>query len=306
MPAVGTIRQGRSVVSEHIGEVTKARYDQIVAEALAVVEQQTKAQFQIGDWALEIEHIQPHGGHHRHSPDGVPSAGEVLHQFAETIGVPFKTVETYRYVSDRWPKSERRDGVSHVVHKILACREDRFTVIDDPPLNPLTGQRRWSPDTASRAVGWTPRKAQTPQEKVNQVHDLVKDDDVATRVVTDLLHRPDVAFRVMSDDSARHHVNRAQLDRAEQSRSVARERTPSIKTFEHATGVLDLIAASDAFIAGVARAIPLLSGTQPSESDLRTINARLDKVRTAADWAEGQLDHLDSIDAGLAKLLGGD
>lgn len=293
-------------MSEHIGEVTKARYDQIVAEARAVVEHQTRAQFQLGDWALEIEPIQPNGGHHRQNPDGIPSAGEILHEFSETIGVPFETLRKYRYASDRWPKGQRRDGIPHVVHEILACREDRFTLIDDPPLNPVTGRRRWSTDTAKRAVGWTPQRAQTPQEKVNQVHDLVTDDEVATRVVTELLHRPDVAFRAMNDDTARHQVNRAQLDRAEQSRSVARERTPSIKTFEHATGVLDLIAASDAFIAGVARAIPLLSGTQPSESDLRTINARLDKVRTAADWAEGQLDHLDSIDAGLAKLLGGD
>lgn len=52
---------------------------------------------------------------------------------------------------------------------------------------------------ASRAVGWTPRKPETAQEKINRVHDLVMDDDVATRVVTDLLHRPEIAFRAMGD-----------------------------------------------------------------------------------------------------------
>lgn len=100
-------------------------------------------------------------------------------------------------------------------------------------------------------------------------------------------------------------MNRAQQDRAQQSQDAARKRNPSIETFEHATGFLDLIAAADAFVAGVSRAIPLLGGKQVSESDMRAIHAKLDRVRTAADWAESQLDHLDSIDAGLAKLLGG-
>lgn len=293
-------------MTQHVGDVTQARYDQIVAQARALVEQQTRAQFQIGDWAIEIEPIGEHGGYRPPNADGIPSAGEILHQFAETIGLAFKTLETYRYVADRWPRQERRAGVSHCVHRILACREDRFTLIEQPPLNPITGIRSWSPDTASRAVGWTPRKPHTPQEKVDKAHDLAVDDEVAARIVADLLHRPEVAFRAMSNPTARHHVNRAQLDRAEQSQAAARERTPSIKTFEHATGVLDLIATADAFVAGVSRAIPLLGGTTPSDPDLRALHARLDKVRTAADWAEAQLDHLDSIDAGLAKLLSGD
>lgn len=292
---------------EKVGEVTKARYGEIVKQALELVEAQTVAQFQFGDWALEIEPIQPPGGYHPQLPEGIPSAGEVLHDFAETIGLAFKTVEEYRYVADRWPKETRRIGVPHAVHRILAKHEDRFTLIDDPPVNPRTGLRRWSCDTARRTVGWTPERPATPQEKINRVHDLATDDNVAARVVTDLLNRPDVAFKAMSDRTARHHVNRAQQDRAEQVQHVARARTPSIATFEHAAGVLDLIAASDAFVAGVSRAIPLLgSGTEPSTTDLRTIHARLDKVRSAADWAEAQLDHLDSIDAGLAKLLSGD
>lgn len=292
---------------EHVGEVTRARYDEIVEQAIELVEAQTVAQFQFGDWALEIEPIQPQGGQHSHLPDGIPSAGEVLHDFAETIGLAFKTLEQYRYVADRWPKDTRRVGVSHAVHRILAKHQDRFELIDSPPVNPRTGIRRWSCDTARRTVGWTPERPATPQEKIDRVHDLAKDNNIAAKVVTDLLHRPDVAFRAMSDQTARHHVNRAQQDRAQQVQQVARERTPSIATFEHATGVLDLIAAADAFIAGVSRAIPLLgSGTEPSTTDLRTIHGRLDKVRSAADWAEAQLDHLDSIDAGLAKLLSGD
>lgn len=284
-----------------VGCVSAIRYEQIVEAATELVEGQTRAQFQIGDWALEIEPIQLRGGHH--SVSALAPTGAVLHRFAETIGVPFKTLETYRYVSSRWPRDTRVPHVSHYVHRILASREDRVAVIANPPDNPFSGDRRWSPDSAARMVGWAPRTPVTPQERVNRVHDLVRDDETATRVVTDLLHRPDVAFRVMSDQTARHEVNRAQLDHATQTQIAARERTRSIDTLQHTTGVLDLLAAADAFVAAIGRAIPLLGNTHPNDPDLNAMRDRLSKVRTAADWAETQLEHLDSIDTALAKLL---
>ncbi|WP_371657401.1 hypothetical protein [Streptomyces sp. NBC_00280] len=45
-----------------IGNVSRARYEEIIAEDRKLVEIDTKIQFVIGDHALEIEPMRPHGG----------------------------------------------------------------------------------------------------------------------------------------------------------------------------------------------------------------------------------------------------
>ncbi|MEU9971266.1 hypothetical protein [Streptomyces malaysiensis] len=47
---------------ERIGNVTRERYEQIVAEARELVAQIARAQFALGDKALEIEPMRPVGG----------------------------------------------------------------------------------------------------------------------------------------------------------------------------------------------------------------------------------------------------
>ncbi|MFF3982274.1 DUF6192 family protein [Streptomyces sp. NPDC001828] len=134
--------------------------------------------------------------------------------------------------------------MSFTVHNILAAiadDEERFTTI----LNPSEGKPRWTPDEANRRIGRQVVEPVTPQEKVSAIHSLAKDDEVAGRVTGDLLRRPEVvaqvrdedkvrvveeltrdehvAFKAMSDDTARHQVNRAQnpTTRAPQARNQA-------------------------------------------------------------------------------------
>ncbi|MGC9543992.1 DUF6192 family protein [Streptomyces sp. UG1] len=87
-----------------------------------------------------------------------------------------------------------------------------------PPLDEATGRRRWTPDAARRRAGHQVAKLVSTQEKVNAIHTLARDEEVAGKVTTDILRRPDVAFRAMSDDTARHQVNHAQVERSRQAR----------------------------------------------------------------------------------------
>jgi transposase len=63
---------------EKIGSVTKDRYDAIVVEIRALLQQRNGIQFVIGDRALEIEPLQPRGGSH-------PARSEVVYSFTETL-----------------------------------------------------------------------------------------------------------------------------------------------------------------------------------------------------------------------------
>ncbi len=105
-----------------------------------------------------------------------------------------------------------------------------------PPLDERTGSRRWTPETVRRRVGYHGPEPETVQEKVDAVHDLVADEQVATLVATDLLRRPDVAFQAMTDDTARHQVNHAQVGQAREPSERESPIAPAVKHFGHVMG----------------------------------------------------------------------
>ncbi|MEV0900055.1 DUF6192 family protein [Actinoplanes sp. NPDC049802] len=130
---------------------------------------------------------------------------DALRMFAEDIGVAPDTMKNWRWVASRWPAEQRRVEVPFHIHRVLASIADadrRFAVIGEPPVLTRTGERRWSEDEAKRQVGWQVTRPETVQEKVIAVHELVADDEVATRVATDLLRRPKVAFKAAGDTTA--------------------------------------------------------------------------------------------------------
>lgn len=70
--------------------------------------------------------------------------------------VSCKTVEDWRWVSSRWPKDKRKDGVSHTVHRILASiadEEERWVSVEDAPFNSRACREQWTTDGAKRLVG---------------------------------------------------------------------------------------------------------------------------------------------------------
>ncbi|WP_406405119.1 DUF6192 family protein [Streptomyces sp. NBC_00879] len=196
-----------------LGHVTRERYEQIIAGDRELVGQMQRIQFTIGDHALEIEPMQPVGGAHPASGEDLFGVDACLQIYADDLGLSLSTVRSYRFAAHRWPEEQRRHGVSHKVHYILAAISDdaeRFEAIDVPPLDERARVRRWTTDLAKKHVGQRPDRPETPAQKVAAIHRLAYDDAVAAQVATDVLRRPEVAAKVVADDTARHMVNKAQ------------------------------------------------------------------------------------------------
>lgn len=81
-------------MSELVGKVTAECYQELVQIGRKLAKSLSTSQFLLGDVALEIEPMGPAGGSRPHDAAGVTAALEV---FAEDIGVPLRTVETYRW-----------------------------------------------------------------------------------------------------------------------------------------------------------------------------------------------------------------
>lgn len=230
--------------------------------------------------------------------------------FADDIGLSAATVRKHRWVAARWPAGQRRDDVSYEVHRVLASiavDRDRFTTLRRPPRHPRTGERRWTPDAAKRLVGWQVDTPETVQEKVDRIHDLAADEAVATRVATDFLRRPAVAFKAMTDPTAKHAVNRAQVEHSRQAGEVVRQRSPQIERIRRTGEFVDLVGACTAFVASVGRAVPALRGHVFSEDERATVHRAVSRVRAACDWIESAVDTGNvSLDEGLERLLRGE
>ncbi|TMR09245.1 RacO protein [Nonomuraea turkmeniaca] len=242
-----------------IGHVTQERYDQIVTRGRELVELQTRSQFQLGDLALELEPIQPHGGAHPNQGEALFGVLESLQLFADDLAIPVKTLETHRWVASRWPAQHRQAGVPYYIHKTLASirdDEERWARIANPPLDNRTGTRRWTDTAAKQAVDQKLVNTASVQQKVARIHDLARDEEVAVRVATDLLRRPQAAERSMRDDLAKHMVNRAQVEHALLAGQVVRKRTPALPRIERSRDFLDLIGACSLFVASVGRILP--------------------------------------------------
>lgn len=255
--------------ADMVGSVSTIRYEQIVAELRKVVENQTRGQFTIGDYALEIEPMREAGGQER--GEELFTVKESMFRLAEDIGLSYSSVKEARWTASRWPEARRQAGVSFTVHKILAGitdEEERFAVIVAPP----EGKARWTADEARRKVGRQVEHPITSQEKVSAIHthardedvaatvtsdflrrpavvsqvrpedkvrvveELSRDDHVAAEVTTGLLRRPDVAFKAMSDDTARHQVNHARSSEAARPARTSRRTAPSRRPSAASTG----------------------------------------------------------------------
>ncbi|MFI6663264.1 DUF6192 family protein [Streptomyces sp. NPDC050523] len=293
------------------------RFEEMVEESLRLVRTMTRCQFAVGDMALELEPLRDHGGHlplEGEHPQGVEAS---LRLFAESIGLSFHTVRTYRWVAAHWPVEERQEGVSFEVHRILAGASDAFEVIRNPPLNEHTGERRWNGDAAKRAMGWKTDIPVTTQEKVAVIRDLAEDESVAAQAACDLLRRPEVAFKAMRDRDARSAVNQAQFDQAEFVEEGFEEELGEdgeddgiddpvriVHGFRRAMEFTDLIGICQGFVAGASRLVPRLRGQEFTGTQLQLVETQLEKIRATCDWIEsavatGKVD----LDEALAQLL---
>lgn len=258
-----------------VGSVTRQRYDELVAEGRRLVLDETKIQFIIGDDALEI--------------GAAPKLG--------------------RFPAGRWPGEHHAEGVSFEIHRILEQLGDRFGRTLNPPPHPRTGKFQWSGDAARRQVGWQLDTPRSVQEKVEAIHDLAQDEQVAAQVTTDFLHRPDVAFRAAGDRTARHLFNKAQSGRARQHEDdehvvPPREEPPVIRSIDRALEFLDMVGACHKFVASTGRLVPLLWGRELPQDSREVILTNPSRVRAVCDWAEHAVSTGETdMDEELARLL---
>ena len=130
-------------------------------------------------------------------------------------------------------------------------------------------------------------------DKVKVVEELTRDEHVAAEVTTGLLRRPDVAFRAMSDDTARHQVNHAQVERGRQAREHFEETSPvapAIRSIDRSVEFLDLVTACHAFVAASGRVVPGLRDRQLGDDERTIIHENVARVRATLDWIETAVD----------------
>lgn len=149
-----------------------------------------------------------------------------------------------------------------------------------------------------------------PADKVKAVEELTREDHVAAEVTTGLLRRPDVAARAMADDTARHQVNHAQVERGRQAREHFEQTSPvapAIRQIDRTAEFLDLVSACHAFVAAAGRVVPGLRDRQLGEDEQAVIRENCARVRATLDWVETAVDtgKVD-MDGALARLLQGE
>ena len=153
--------------------------------------------------------------------------------------------------------------------------------------------------------------AQVRQEdKVRVVEELTRDDHVAAKVTTGLLRRPDVAFRAMSDDTARHQVNHAQVERGRRARERFEDTSPvapAVRSIDRSVEFLDLVTACHAFVAAAGRVVPGMRDRRLGGDERTIVHENVARVRATLDWIETAVDtgKVD-IDGELARLLQGE
>ena len=153
--------------------------------------------------------------------------------------------------------------------------------------------------------------AQVRQEdKVRVVEELTRDDHVAAKVTTGLLRRPDVAFRAMSDDTARHQVNHAQVERGRRAREHFEDTSPvapAVRSIDRSVEFLDLVTACHAFVAAAGRVVPGMRDRRLGDDERTIVPENVARVRATLDWIETAVDtgKVD-IDGELARLLQGE
>lgn len=95
----------------NVGQVTRQRYDEMVASDRDLVARIGRAMFTIGDHALEIEPMRSKGGSIPHSDD-VFGVNTSLQLYADDIGLALSTVLNYHFTSRRCSRTGPQSGTA--------------------------------------------------------------------------------------------------------------------------------------------------------------------------------------------------
>ncbi|MFH8586056.1 DUF6192 family protein [Streptomyces celluloflavus] len=123
-----------------------------VMRARRQVQSESALQFQMGDLVIDVL-----AGRSR----GHGEVTQAIELLAQQIGISANTLREYYQVARQWPEAKRCSDVCWTVHSILSHHPDRFKMIKAPPVDPRTGEPRWTCDAANRALGRQTRHAES-------------------------------------------------------------------------------------------------------------------------------------------------
>lgn len=235
--------------------------------------------------------------------------------FEEGTGRSFRTLQNYRSIAHRWPKSARADSVSFKVHEVLAGLPDRFEVVKS--------REKWTYDEALRAAGRPSAVSPSAAIRAEEARDLLADPEVARAAMADpqirhvvdearpaedradqarrLIRDPAVARHVVQDNSARSAMAKAAKEMEESAEQRQRERAPGLvgmSDFYQATGELSRMRQAGMKSLDAMRKLDL------SEDQRESLKDDHSRVRLVSEWIDSYLDSGDhSFDKELDALL---
>ncbi|MFF4952563.1 DUF6192 family protein [Streptomyces chattanoogensis] len=275
-------------------------WTELVHKGQRLVKTEGSVQFQLGDIGLEIVPLPPKGK--RLSMKSY----KLLADYAEDVGLERERFEEYRLVAGAWPKNKRDKTVCWTVHSILARHPDRFSLIHFPPVHRRSGERRWTCDAAHRVRGWKTESAETTEEKLRQVEDLLDDEQEAAEVVERIMRKEEVLRRVAEKPRVRESFNRAQTKRIREAHETTRKR-PEVKRLDEESEVLTVLGLCASFAHGIGNTLPGLHLAQLSDDSKGAIREGLKRVTAAVEWTEHVLETGSTdMDAALERLIAGD
>ena len=129
----------------------------LLAEGRCLAERLSGHQWELGELALTVAPVGAHGGD-RTAAQLDDRAEFRLREFANAIGVAFKTLNNCRHTAAKWPTKSRRRDLPWSVHSELNSLEDRAKVIETAASEGWTVAR-----TRDYVALQRPRPAHEPQ-----------------------------------------------------------------------------------------------------------------------------------------------
>lgn len=272
----------------------------MIKEGQRLTGSEGSAQFKLGDLGLKLAPLPPKG---KRLP---MKSYKLLADFAEEIGQPRERFEEYRLVAGAWPKAKRNHEVCWTVHSLLARDPDRFIMINNPPLYRRTGQRRWTCDAALRVLGRKTGVAETQEERLRQVEELLEDEQTAATVVERAMQREPVLRRVAQRQPVREAFNRAQTEEFREAHEETR-RAPEVRRINEESEVLTVLGLCHSFAHGIGRTLPGLHLAELSGDAKDSIREGLERVNAAVSWTEHVLETGSTdMDEALERLIAGE
>ncbi|MFE2595779.1 DUF6192 family protein [Streptomyces sp. NPDC059396] len=289
----------------------KQEWDRYVRRGRKLVNKISGLQFDIGDLVIEMLHDRPHA----HG-----EAAEIIEQFAHAIGLAPNTLRRYYQVARQWPEAKRRPDVCFSVHAELAYTRNRYSKIRKDPVDPFTGERRWTVNEAIRAADRQPHSPTNSEERLAKTRSLLHSDTDAAEAVREMLGRPDVRTRAASDPRTRNLMRQAQYEHWDQVDEAADaeealtkamdesedrpDQSAAVSYDEGPLEILRLLGSFAAFFVSLQKTIPEIHAQDYTEETKEAVLDNIGKARSFLDWCESAITTgKTDMDKALARLL---